>query len=281
MSKRSRAALRLAARWLRLSLARIDTEDCPYENECVTIQGIVSPRHQSGMNGRNESSWLHYFEFAAWRRLGGPIVNRELLIIRPVERREDYFSAFPAYSVHRLSVLLSKDGRRAVLEKSVPMNRSDADLLAVERELRKPIIISTKTFGDLVLNRKTGWFEGNAKWNGKTVAVVFDTDDGKRAITRALQTAEAIWANPSRWKRDAEAIAVKELLPIKNGTWLGEGQEVLKKEEFVKRMSLRAIHMYEDGSFSFWYDDGGLFSGHVIEVGGSLKDGLRYASFHG
>jgi hypothetical protein len=176
--------------------------------------------------------------------------------------------------------LLSTDGTRAVFEKSLPLEERDNELLAIGKQLRKPLVVSTRMFGDLVLNRKLNWFEGEANWNGGPIDLQFKTDSSG-SIDTALKTAEALWSNQSRWKREVDGFAVKELLAIKNDAWLGEDELPLTADEFIGRMELMSISFSGDGSFEFWHDDGDLFWGHSIQVCGNLKDGLTNADIPG
>jgi hypothetical protein len=46
-------------------------------------------------------------------------------------------------------------------------------------------------------------------------------------------------------------------------------------------MKLETISVSSDGSFNFWHDDGDLFYGHAIQVGGNLVEGPTYADIPG
>lgn len=261
------------------SLKSIDRANVSYEDKCIVIQGIISPESQGGWP-RDGGPEVHCFRLAAWHRPGEPLVKRDVVILRPVKHGSKYFEDFPAYSIHRMSVLLSTDGKRAVFEKLLPPAEPDRGLLAYGDELRKPVIISTKTFGDIALDRESGCFEVKTKWNEKPVTITFQRD-AAGAVTAAVHTAELLWANQTKWDRDAGTCAVRELLPIKNANWLGEHERPLTEGEFLRRMRLESISVNADGSFSFWYEDGDIFWGHSIEVSGNMKDGVRYAVFHG
>lgn len=262
------------------SLADVEIGDVCYENECVVIQGIVSPKSQSDWAGKNDGYKVHCFTFAAWRRPGALLVKRNLTILRPVPPDEDYSGSFPAYSIHRISVLLSTDGKRAVFEKSLPLREADSELVALEDELRKPVVISTKTFGDLVLDHDLDWFEGIAEWNGESITVDFRADENG-SIDNALKTAEQLWADQASWKRRVDELALDELLELKNGSWLEEGESALTPYEFLERMELESISISSAGEFEFWFNDGDLFWGHAILVSGTLEDGPTDASISG
>lgn len=262
------------------SLADIDVADVSYGNESVVIQGVVSPRSQGGWPGQNEDYEVHCFTFAAWRRLGEPLVKRELTILRAVPRNADYWADFPEHSIQRISVLLSSDETRAIFEKAIPVDAPDEELQAISDELQKPVIVSTERFGNLVLDRSIDWFEGEAEWNGETVCVTFPVD-GDKPDESALKTAELLWSDQAKWNSRIEEYATRELLEIKNDTWLEEGESELTAKQFVARMTLTSVSVSSDGEFEFWYDDGDLFCGHSIVVSGNLKHGPTDAGIHG
>jgi hypothetical protein len=110
---------------------------------------------------------------------------------------------------------------------------------------------------------------------------VYFTTDGTTSIDNALKTAEILWANQSRWKRELDTLVTNRLLPLKNDTWLEEGESPLTEDEFLSRMILESISVYNDGRFEFWHNDGDLFWGHAIQVRGNTRDGLTGADICG
>jgi hypothetical protein len=269
------------------SLAAVDSADAAYDERCTIIEGVVSPSGQGGWSGRDSGYDVHCFAFAGWRRPGQPLVEREITLLRPVPpsrdgqgREENIFERFPAYSIQRFSVLLSKDQTRAVVERALTIDTPDEALRLLSDRLRQPVIISTERFGDLVLNPRVDWFEGKARWNGKTISISFERDENK-AIDDAVETAERLWSDQAGWKRKVDDFAVKKLLPLKNEAWLGEGERELTAKGFKARMELDSITVAADGRFEFWHDDGDLFCGHAIQISGNLKDGLTDADIRG
>jgi hypothetical protein len=270
------------------NLAKVDVaEGVQYDDTCTVIEGVVSPSGQAGWPGASDSYEVHCFTFAAWRLRNKPLVMRELTLLRPVPpsrddqpAEEDIFAQFPEYSIQRLRVLLSKDRTRAVVEKALPINGTDETLRSFSEQLRKPVEISIKHFGKLVLNPTIGWFEGKRRWNRKTVAVHFEKGEDND-ISGAVKTAESLWSDQAAWKRKVDEYAVEKLLPLKNDTWLGEDEAELSPKEFKARMKLVSITVAEDGQFEFWHNDGDLFWGHSIQISGNLDDGLTRADIPG
>jgi hypothetical protein len=269
------------------SLAAVDVADVAYDERCIVIEGVVSPRGQGGWQGREAGYDVHCFAFAGWRRPGEALVERELTLLRPVppsrggqNHEENIFERFPPYSIQRLGVLLSKDQTRAVVEQALPMDEADQELLLFSDRLRQPVVISTERFGDLALNPKVNWFEGKADWNGKTIDIYFETDE-EEGIGDAIKSAERLWSEQAAWKCKVDDFAVKELLALKNEAWLSEGEAELTAHDFQARMNLVSITVGGGGRFEFWHEDGDLFWGHSIQISGNLKDGVTDANIPG
>jgi hypothetical protein len=146
------------------SLAKVDRADIAYEDQCVEIDGIVSPSGQGGWH--RDDYDVHCFSLAAWRRVAKALTTRELTILRPIPKGTRGFGDFPEFSIHRFSVLLSKESTRAIFARQLPSGEHDKELFTFGEELKRPVIIHTETFGDLELNRSINRFEGEAEWNG-------------------------------------------------------------------------------------------------------------------
>jgi hypothetical protein len=270
------------------SLATVDVaEGVSYEDQCRVVEGVVSPRGQSGWPGRNPGYDVHCFSFANWRLPGEALVGRELTLLRPVPpfrngepREENIFERFPAYTIQRFSVLLTKDHMRAVVETVFAAETADGTLRQLAERLREPVVVSTDRFGQVTMNPLIGWFEGKVKWNRKTIELHLERDEDG-GIAYAINTAENLWSDQAGWKRKVENFAVEKLLPLKNDSWLGEDERELTPADFKKKMKLQSINVAGDGSFEFWHDDGDLFGGHSIQIRGTLKDGLADADIPG
>lgn len=271
-----------------ISLASVDiAEGVTYETSCRIVEGVVSPCSQGGWSVPGSKFYVHCLTLANWRFDGGPLVGRELTLLRPVPplRKEDpdgeeLFGTFPAYSIQRFSVVLSVVHDRAVVEQVLPIVAVDDTWRAVADRLREPVVVFTERFGRIVKNPQYSWFEGKAKWNRRNIDLCFEAD-GTGNIDGAVKTAERLWDEQAEWKQKIDAFAVAKLLPLKNDSWLDEDESELSPQEFVKRMKLRSVSVDFEGGFAFWHDDGDMFCGHAIQVWGSLKEGLVGADIPG
>lgn len=258
-------------------LAEVDVSGATFNKECVDIEGVVCPSGHGGWDGTGDYR-VHCFSLAAWRRVGGPLVSKRLIVLRPAPNHD--WSGYPVLSIHRLRVLLSTDETRCVVAKRLPAPRDAKELVKAAKHLSRPLFISTRRFGELYLDRQFDWFCGEAKWNGKPVEIQIDAN-GTESVEHNLPTAEALWKDQASWKRKVENYAVKELLPIKNRHWLDDDEKPLTAKQFKSRMQLGSIQIHKDGEFEFWHDDGDMFLGHSIQVCGLLKKGFTKADIPG
>lgn len=259
-------------------LSDVDIADCKYGTELTEVVGLVSFSSQGGWL-RSNAYTVHNFTLAAWRRVTGPLVERELLVLRPVAPSSDYFSDYPEGTQHRLQLLLSTDETRAIFAKLIKSNVKDTELEAIAVELQKPVVISTEKYGKLTLDRRINWFQGKTKWNGKRVEILFEADADLH-IDSQLATADKLFSKSDKWGQAVNDFAIQELLDLAND-WRDEDTKPITANQFLKRMRLKSISIQEDGRFEFWHDDGDLFAGHSIQVRGSLKEGLKFADIPG
>lgn len=261
-------------------LIEVERSDCKYNQGLVEIEGVVSGGNQGGWP-HPKGYYVHAFAFAAWRRPGQPLIQTKLTILRPVDPNDaEKFSGFPEFSIHRMRVQLSEDETRAIFAGLSDHTPDNQGLREVSEELQKPVIVTSPRFGDLVLDRRINWFEGETLWNGQAVRITFDTDSSLD-IKHGLAVAEQIWDHQREWQDKVENFAVQELLPLKNDSWLDEGETPLNPNDFKSRMTLKSISIHADGSFDFWHDDGDLFYGHSIQISGSIESGLTLADIPG
>lgn len=261
------------------ALAAVDIADVEYDSSPVVVEGVVTPDDQGGWPTEHDYD-VHCLSFVVWRHLDGPLVEKELLVLRPVEPDSDYFDDFNGRQQLRCRVLLSKDETRAVFDELLADDVNDAELAKSADKLLAPIIVTTDSYGDLVLDRQIDQFEGKAEWNGREVRVWFEASEGSQ-LKKAISTADTLWRDEAGWSKRVGDFAVTELLPLKNDNWFDEGEARVSATEFKKRMKLTSISVSPDGSFEFWHKDGDLFYGHSIQISGDLIQGPTDADIPG
>lgn len=252
----------------------------------VDVLGVLAESGVVGCLTRGETLWTMSFCFASWRMADGPLRPKELIVRRKVRERQidKYQELVKPNVVTRIRARVVEDsvfGRpEALLVRVVGRDKSDSELNAEVKRLQQPVTIKDKTFGTFTLDRSIGWFNGRPAWNGRKVRLALDAQ-GPRDIERALQVARKLWCAQKSWQAKVLSYAVKKLLPLKNGNWLGDDDRPLTPKQFQSRMKLESITVSPDGSFELWHDDGDLFWGHSIQICGSIAKGLYNADIPG
>jgi hypothetical protein len=218
---------------------------------------------------------------------GRPVTTQELTIRRNNLTDNAVLKikgALPEYSVVRIRarVLPARyfGTRQAFLEKIFGPDDDDDALNALAAEFKKPVTFDDRILGTLTLDRTFDWFTGEASWRGRQVPVYLKAKD-PRPFQKALSAAHSLWRTQAAWDRRVREFAVNELLPVKNESWLAEGESKMTARQFKEKMRLRSITVSPDGSFEFSHEDEELFWDHEILVRGRLAKGVTEAMISG
>ena len=253
------------------------------------ILGIVDA---GGMGGTGAGpsgdniQWTLLITLSGWKPFGGELRKSEMTVRKLVPEAEmrTFMGVMNPYDVVRVKARWSENNvfgsPQALLTEFVGKDDSDAELNSHALKLQEPVTFADPQFGLFTLDRRVNWYEATPDWCGATIRLTIPagaTDD----MEKSLAVARQLWADQENWQRKITTCATKELLGLKNGTWLDEDEEELSEEDFVRRMVLESISVEANGSFEFWNDDGDLFLGHSIMVSGNLTDGPKDAGIHG
>ena len=241
----------------------------------VTVVGLVSPFGAGGSSDGQGDIWTLTFSFVLWRSDSGDVQESELSIRQHLSHDElkAVMKMIEPYEVLRARVRLVVD---SVLEtpqaELIELIGADNDghLQQIAKNLQIPITVQDEKFGNLTLDRGLDRFDGQVKWNGKTVGLTIEAI-GEELCPDSLAAAKKLFSNEESWGQRIDDYAVKML---HGQTWLEEEDEVeLTREEFLSRMKLTDIGVSQDRSFEFWHEDGDLFWGHSIVIYGDLENG--------
>lgn len=252
------------------------------------IYGVVHPSGVGAGKSGGELLWHMTFSLAAWARPDGPLRKEKLLVRRDIDecQLKNYRERLPDFGVVAMEAAIveeSDSGKpQALLYTLLPDTPERTDLSELAEDLRKPVTTEDEQFGTFTLDRTLNWHEAMALWRGISVRLNLDSyNDDETFPCESLEHAKTLWLDQERWDREIRDSLVKELLDLKNGSWLDEDELELNAEEFLRRVSLTSITVRPGGSFEFWYDDGDLFWGHSIMASCSFENGIGKVGIHG
>lgn len=218
------------------------------------------------------------FTLCAWRDSSGIIHREEIWVEIPVTSEEllQQVGVISAYSIVglRLQVGNCPNGRKRAVGSSLPVTGlQDNEFSRIAAELQAPVVVSDPILGDFILDRSINWFRGKPQWNNTQIRLDLSADSISGA-KKCLKVAKALWKAQPAWTARVADYAVEHLLEKKNDIWLEDGEMPVTPESFKDRIRLESITVYPEDTFEFWFDDGDLFWGHLIQVRGDLSEGL-------
>ena len=255
----------------------------------IEILGVVGAGGVSGSGSGpsgNDVQWTVLITLCGWKPLGSELRKSEMTVRKQVPESavRDFMEAMDSYDVVRVRARWSEDNvfgsPQALLTEFVGKDDSDAELNSYAIELQEPVTFTDPQFGVFTLDRRVNWYEAKPDWCGGSIRLTIVAGVPEE-MEKALAVARRLWAAQEEWQLRITNCATRELLGLKNDTWLDEDEPEVSAQEFARRMVLESISVQADGTFEFWYDDGDLFWGHSIMVSGNLTDGPPDAGIHG
>ena len=150
-----------------------------------------------------------------------------------------------------------------------------------------PATFADSLLGTFIINGKTARFEAQAVWQGLPVVLSLESSTLKAPtqsdIDISLAFAYILWKAQTEWQQRIEAFGAEQMLSMINNEWLDveAGETVITADDFKARITLEAISISPENAFVFTYDDGDLFCGHTILIGGDFANGPTNASIYG
>ncbi len=248
------------------------------------ITALVGAEGSSGGHVPSEPLWTVHCSVPKWST-GIEVCHQTLFVWRCVDDASTgtLMASLPAYGVVGLEVRLSPEsapGRREAWLERVVGPVEHAALEAESARLKLPVTFTDEAFGTFTLDRRIDRFEAETRWENLPVTLNLE-GSAPEDVAETLRAARSLWENQTTWAERVRAFAVKELLPLKNDSWLEEDEAPVTPEVFVSKMRLSSITLQPDRSFEFWHSDGELFWGHAIVISGDLDAGPTDADIPG
>lgn len=237
------------------------------------IVGLVTRGGPALVQGRREDGRWDVPRLSAmlrpWREEGGPIRTDELRVGRRTRMPYGLWQLLmPAGRAIALTVDLEEGAIPTAELRRYRFWRRRGDLEAARRGWLAERQLTDPRFGRFAFDERILSFEGRAVWCGREVALSIpygEAPGGGEA--EALQVAYRLFDAAEAWDARIRGAIAAELLALYNEGWRGSEEPPLKAAEFLSRISLEAISVGGPELVSFYFDDGGLFAGHTIDVG--------------
>ena len=145
-----------------------------------------------------------------------------------------------------------------------PRRVRDAELVGAKSAWLKTRRLHDPILGEFAYDERLDWFETDLPWRGRKVRLSFGAVD-EAAGSEALVQVHQLLDDQERVNRRIEDAMVAQMLPLWNENWRDENETPLAREAFLQAVQLESMTVDED-YVAFYFDDGGLFGHHTIEV---------------
>ncbi|MEI0563106.1 DUF2262 domain-containing protein [Brachyspira pulli] len=197
------------------------------------------------------------------------IENENLLIVKEIEDTKHYFQIFRNKTIVRLKVRKEKDSSglyiRFLLEDIIDTNYKDNDLNIILEEYSKPVYYKDEELGNFELDKSIDMFSKNIEWNDDNISVLFKNID-EEVNKKSADIIEKIFASKKDIDKKLKDYISENMLEDANSWNDDDDKPNINKEEFIKLITLTSINIIYEDNITFYFDDGDIFSGHVIAV---------------
>ena len=246
-----------------------------FSSEEFTLIALTGHSAFGGKLDETSQLWTAGITLNAWLREDEEEVHKDpaQLVTLADDRLFGYLrTRIPANFILKIKVRAAKEGNVFQLI-GMPEPGFDPDLKAMLEEQKKPVTLDGGDLGTFTLVRSAGWFDAEADWNGVSTRLVFDCNE---ASEPCLNTARNLFLDPAGWDEKIRSYTAGHLLATLN-TFAGEGEEPMTAQELYDLLEPDSILVRGDGTFEFWYGNGGVFWGQLVRVCGSLGEGITAA----
>ncbi|QUH28503.1 DUF2262 domain-containing protein [Vallitalea guaymasensis] len=250
--------------------------------EQKVIIGIISSKGSSGGRGQGQELWNFSFNLEYWYTNNSQINTENLRVTKNVQDVELRKMMNKAVGETVVKILYTGDiiNGKVEFDSILDYNFYDSKLQPYIEDIRKDIIYNDNELGNFILNKSVDTYCCILDWCGIKAELVMETNE-EIELVDLIEKYKERFTEQMYWNTKVKKFASKELISLKNDSWLEDDEKEMSELEFQSSMSLESLVLYTDDSYTFWYNDGDLFGGHVIIVEGNLDDGLLRAEIAG
>ncbi len=118
---------------------------------------------------------------------------------------------------------------------------------------------------NLVYDKEMECFDGTLEFGDNKYDITlsdFEAREENQATALANKIGEWI---EQHWQQVKDYASLK-LVPLKNESWLFEGEQPISGSQFLDTIELEGINAFPEGNFEIYFDDHELFGNNIIVV---------------
>ncbi|MEI0495838.1 DUF2262 domain-containing protein [Brachyspira intermedia] len=242
-----------------------------FDDEILDIAFVLKKQNLSAGKSKGKYYTLLVSAIAYKNIITNEIIeNENLLIVKEIEDTKHYFQIFRNKTIVRLKVRKEKDSSglymRFLLEDIIDTDYKDNDLNIILEKYSKPVYYKDDEIGDFELDKSINCFEKNMSWTyNNDISVSFDNID-EESNKNSIDIIKKIFACQKDIDKKLKEHIAENLLEDANSWNDDDGKPNISKEDFIKLITLTSITIIYEDNITFYFDDGDIFSGHVIAV---------------
>ena len=248
----------------------IENFNSNFNDEILDIAFILKKQNLSAAKSKGKYYTLLLSAIAYKNIITNEIIeNENLLIVKEIEYTDHYFQIFRNKTIVRLKVRKEKDSNglyiRFLLEDIIDTNYKDNDLNIILEKYSKPIYYKDEELGDFELDKSIDMFSKNIEWNDDNISVLFNNID-EEVNKKSADIIRKIFTNKKELDKKLKDYISENMLENANSWNDDDDNPNINKEDFLKLITLTSITIIYEDNITFYFDDGDIFSGHVIAV---------------
>ena len=241
-----------------------------FDDEILDIAFVLKKQNLSAGKSKGKYYTLLVSAIAYKNIITNEIIeNENLLIVKEIEDTKHYFQIFRNKTIVRLKVRKEKDSSglymRFLLEDIIDTNYKDNDLNIILEEYSKPVYYKDEELGNFELDKSIDMFSKDIEWNDDNISVLFKNID-EEVNKKSADIIRKIFTNKKDIDKKLKDYISESLLEDANSWNDDDDKPNINKEDFVKLITLTSINIIYEDNITFYFDDGDIFSGHVIAV---------------
>ena len=248
----------------------IENFNSNFDDEIFDIAFVLKKQNLSAGKSKGKYYTLLVSAIAYKNIITNEIIeNENLLIVKEIEDTNHYFQIFRNKTIVRLKVRKEKDSSdlyiRFLLEDVVDNDYKDDDLNIILEKYSKPVYYKDEELGNFELDKSIDMFSKDIEWNDDNISILFKNID-EEVNKKSADIIRKIFASKKDIDKKLKDYISESLLEDANSWNDDDDKPNINKEDFVKLITLTSINIIYEDNITFYFDDGDIFSGHVIAV---------------